>query len=117
MARKRANPSKGKEPLREPDIASAQPVQTPTTIVFEGPLDIAGAGRLREQLMKALSGKQPVILDGANVERVDTAALQVLTAFCHDAGAQNLEIQWKDPAQSLVNAARLLGLQQSLELN
>jgi anti-anti-sigma regulatory factor len=110
MARKRAIAKK-----QAVDSESAAPAKS--VIVFDGSLDIAGAGRLREQLLQALTGKQPVVLDAANVERVDTAALQVLTAFFKDAGAQNLDVQWKEPAQALKNAARLLGLRDSLCLN
>ena len=113
MAKKRTTVSSGK--MQANTTESSTPAQT--TLVFEGSLDIAGAGLLREQLMQALSEKQPVVIDAANVERVDTAALQVLTAFFKDAGAQNLEVRWKEPAQVLTNAAQMLGLHDSLQLN
>ena len=110
MARKRTVAKK-----QTGDSESVAPAQS--AIVFDGSLDIAGAGRLREQLLQALTDNQPVVLDAANVERVDTAALQVLTAFFKDATAQNLDVQWKEPAQALKNAAQLLGLRDSLCLN
>ena len=112
MAKKRTTVSSGKKQANPAESSTT----AQTTLVFEGTLDIAGAGRLREQLMHALSEKQPVVIDAANVERVDTAALQVLTAFFKDAGAQNQEISWKEPAQVLTNAAQLLGLHDSLQL-
>ena len=87
-----------------------------TTLVFDSALDIAGAAKLHAQLVHALVANRPVVLDTAKVERVDTAALQVLTAFFKDAGAQNLTIQWKDPTQAIKTAARLLGLEESLQL-
>jgi phospholipid transport system transporter-binding protein len=86
-------------------------------IVLEGSLDIAGAEQLRERLLQALSAKQNVTVDATNVERVDTAALQVLTAFFKDAVAQNMDIQWQDTSQTFNDAARLLGLHDALHLH
>ncbi len=113
MAKKRTNSATAKSQVNEAQAA----VPAQTAIVFDGSLDISCAGQLRGQLQQALTSNQPVVLDAANVERVDTAALQVLTAFFKDAGAQKLEVQWKEPAQTLVNAAQLLGLRDSLLLN
>jgi ABC-type transporter Mla MlaB component len=113
MGKKRTVASTEKQPTSE--SATGAPAQT--TIVFDGSLDIAAADMLREQLMQALTGHQPVVLDAVNVGRVDTAALQVLTAFIKDAGAQNLDVQWKEPTQALRNAAHLLGLHDSLLLH
>jgi anti-anti-sigma regulatory factor len=113
MAKKRAGPSatKSRKSAGKAEIP-AQPV-----IVLEGSLDISGAGYLREQLLQVLAGKQSVTVDAANVERVDTAALQVLTAFFKDAVAQNMVVQWQEPSQALRDAARLLGLNNTLNIN
>ena len=54
-------------------------------IVLDGVLDVTGATALRERLIAALDVGLPVTLDATAVERVDTAALQVLIAFAHDA--------------------------------
>ena len=96
MARKRSLASAGKSQTSE----SQDPAPAQTAIVFDGSLDIAGAEQLRDRLMQALSRNQPIVLDAANVERVDTSALQVLTAFFKDAGAYTLQVQWKEPAQT-----------------
>ncbi|KPJ96323.1 MAG: hypothetical protein AMJ53_01005 [Gammaproteobacteria bacterium SG8_11] len=112
MAKKRTVSPNGKKHTNSAETASAH-----TTLVFDGALDIAGAAQLRERLLQVLTSRQPVVIDATSVERVDTAALQVLTAFFKDAGAQNLDVQWKTPAQSLKTAARLLGLQDSLQLS
>jgi anti-anti-sigma factor len=113
MVKKRTVASAAKKQASEAKKAS--PART--AIVFDGSLDIAGAAQLREQLLQALTSKQPVVLNAANVEKVDTAALQVLTAFFKDADAQNLDVQWKEPTQAVKNAAQLLGLAGSLRLN
>ena len=111
MARKKSTGSAAKK------SNAGAPVTGATAIVLEGSLDISGAGGLREQLLQALEAQQPVTLDAANVERVDTAALQVLTAFFKDAAAQQHDVQWKTTSAVLCNAARLLGLQESLRIN
>jgi phospholipid transport system transporter-binding protein len=99
-------------------LVSSKPTQSSVTntILFESSLDIAGADRLRQQLLVVLREQSPVVLDAANVERVDTAALQVLTAFFKDADAANITVQWKQTSGALKNAARLLGLGSSLHL-
>ena len=110
MARKRSTGSAAKKSNSDTPVADA------TAIVLEGSLDISGAGGLRERLARALDTQQPVVLDAANVERVDTAALQVLTAFFKDAAAQQHDVQWKTASAALCNAAGLLGLQESLRI-
>lgn len=87
-----------------------------TTIVCSSSMDISGAGELRLQLMDAINTKESVVLDAAKIEKVDTAALQILTAFFKDADATNIEVQWKDPTQALTTAASLLGLNETLRL-
>jgi anti-anti-sigma regulatory factor len=86
-------------------------------LVLEGALDIAGAAELRERLLQALDGKQSVVVDAANVERVDTAALQVLTAFFIDAVAQNMDVRWQECSQVFKDAVRLLGLHDTLTIH
>ncbi len=60
--------------------------------------------------------ERPVVLDAEHVERVDTAALQVLSAFFHDAGAHDQVVRWHLPSQNLQRAAALLGIQEILGL-
>ena len=89
-----------------------------TVIVCDDSLDIAGAAALRQQLIQALErGKSPVVFDASNVERADTAALQLLAAFFKDAGAADIQAQWKDPSAALCEAAALLGLREVLSLS
>lgn len=98
--------------------------ETPTTsetdttshIVCDEMLDIAVAAELRAHLLEALAEKQPVTLDGGAVERADTAALQVLTAFFQDARSQGIEVQWSSASAALSRAAELLGIADILEL-
>lgn len=57
-----------------------------------------------------------VQLDGAAVERVDTAALQLLVAFRREAAARGLPPAWLGVSAAIRDAAGVLGLAQALEL-
>jgi anti-anti-sigma regulatory factor len=109
MARRRAAVSAANTRKKATKVAA-------TAIVLEGSLDIAGVGQLRERLLQALSAKQNVTVDASHVERVDTAALQVLTAFFKDAVAQDMDIRWQEASQTFKDAAHLLGLHDALHL-
>ncbi len=73
-------------------------------------MDIAAMAEFRLQLVESLASKQAVVLDASQVERADTAALQVLTAFIQDAHAQQQVVQWKAPSEAMCRSAALLGL-------
>lgn len=55
-------------------------------------------------------------LDGAGVERVDTAALQLLVAFRREATARGQSPTWLGVSDVMRDAAGVLGLAQALEL-
>ena len=76
---------------------------------------IADVGPLHEQLKGALGGSQ-IVLDGAAVDRVDTAALQLLVAFQHEARKRERQVQWAGVSTPLHDAASQLGLVEALAL-
>jgi phospholipid transport system transporter-binding protein len=119
MAKKRvvASTARATQSQKKTSASSKSAQSTITnTILLDNSLDIAGASQLRQRLLTVLQEKAPVALDAANIEKVDTAALQVLTAFFKDAEAANVLVQWKQPSDVLKKAARLLGLGPSLHL-
>lgn len=75
-------------------------------------LDLAGAGELRDLLLDALAkdSAADVVLKGAGVERIATAAIQVVLAGApaFRTAARRLEIE--DASQALTVAFRQLGL-------
>lgn len=89
---------------------------TATQIVCEAMLDISSASELHARLLDALAAGRPVSLDGADVERADTAALQVLTAFFQDARTKNIAVTWSSASDALARSAALLGLDEVLDL-
>ena len=99
--------------------ATASPAEAPhTTMICCGPeLDISGAQELYDKLQAALGAQGPgPVLDATQVERVDTAVLQMLCAFMRDAQASGIVVQWRQPSPALENAARLLHVQACLAL-
>jgi anti-anti-sigma regulatory factor len=79
-------------------------------------LDISSVGELCAELLTALESQQPVVLAAADIERADTTALQVFSAFFQDARAQGQQVQWQQPSEALRQSAALLGLQDLLAL-
>ncbi len=91
----------------------------PQTIVIpcEGSLDIAVAHELYQTLQQAGDTSNPLVIDAANVEHIDTAALQLLCAFFQDAQVRGIDVQWQEPSPAVNEAAHLLGLEGLLALS
>lgn len=98
------------------DKTSNSEAETVSHIVCDEMLDISVVGELRVLLLEALAAKQSVVLDGSAVERADTAALQVLTAFFQDARSQDIVVQWSSASEALIHSAELLGIADILDL-
>jgi anti-anti-sigma regulatory factor len=81
-----------------------------TQVRFEPVLDVAHARALHAQLGQAMGKAVPVVLDVSQVVRVDTAAMQVLTAFQQAARDRGIPLQWSGTSHALEEADRLLGL-------
>ena len=96
--------------------ASSTAAQHTTLIDCSPELDISGAQDLYDTLLAALRAQGPVVLDATHVERIDTAALQMLCAFVRAAQASGIVVQWRQPSLALENAARLLNVQTCLAL-
>jgi ABC-type transporter Mla MlaB component len=101
------------------DVPTPSPADEPeaTVICCDACLDIAGARDFYNRLQAAMQARQPVVLDATHIERVDTAALQILCAFFRDAEVHGLVVQWQQPSPALQNAARLLNVSTYLALS
>jgi anti-anti-sigma regulatory factor len=77
---------------------------------------IRDAALLLEQLLLHIEHSAPVYIDAAQVERIDTAALQLLVAFVQDRKAEGRAVVWLDCSEAMVRAARALGLSRELAL-
>lgn len=70
---------------------------------------IGNGESLREALIGAAQAKA-VTLDASQVQRVDTACLQLLTAFVSERRAANRAVGWAGVPALLTERAQLLGL-------
>ncbi|HHI94778.1 MAG TPA: STAS domain-containing protein [Gammaproteobacteria bacterium] len=77
-------------------------------------LDISGVAEFHAHCLEALGTQKTLILNASQVDRADTAALQVLSAFIQNANAQQQTVQWESPSEALCQSAALLGLSEIL---
>jgi anti-anti-sigma regulatory factor len=88
-----------------------------TRVVLGSVLDVAQARMLYDKLDGALAAAEPFALDGAAVDRVDAAALQLLVAFSRAARDAGLALRWQEASPALRDAAALLDLAGLLEMS
>ncbi|MHB1272110.1 MAG: STAS domain-containing protein [Rhodanobacter sp.] len=111
-------------PLLSPVATSAMPgadgaaSARPQPVVVTLPADCrmaAAQAHLLQELLAALDACT-IEVDGREVERVDTAALQLLTLFKREVDARGGTLSWMGTSEALDEAAGLLGLAKTLEL-
>lgn len=98
----------------EPPAAPAAP-ERPDTVVLGPSCTLREAVRLRGELLTRLDVGEPVRIDGAAVERVDTAGIQLLVGFAIDCMERGIVFSWTARSALLEEAIRLLGVGALLE--
>jgi ABC-type transporter Mla MlaB component len=104
----------GSEPPAVVEPKDLQPLAA--TLALPAECMVAEAASLRQSLAALLNEPQPVTLDVAALQRIDTAGLQVITAFVRERGASGRSVEWQGTAPVLSTAAQLLGLTSLLNL-
>lgn len=97
----------GESPAIEPDV---------TTVVLPAVCTIRDAAELKLLLLASVTSRKLVRLDASAVERVDTAALQLLLAYLRDRRLRDALTEWAGCSRPLEDAARQLGLADLLGL-
>jgi ABC-type transporter Mla MlaB component len=93
------------------------PVEKPsTTLALAAECMVSGASSLKESLATLLDEPLPVTLDITTLQRIDTAGLQVITAFVRERAGHGRTVEWQGTAPALTTAAQLLGLTSLLRL-
>ena len=78
--------------------------------------DISKVSEFLSTLREDVTQGDDVVFIASNVERADTAFIQLLAAFSADAPSQNISISWQMPSESFVNSVRQLGLENCLKI-
>lgn len=81
-----------------------------TTLALAAECTISDAASLKARLAGLLDEPLPVTLDISTLQRIDSAALQVITAFVRERAGHGRLVEWQGSAPVLVTAAQLLGL-------
>ena len=71
---------------------------------------VGEAERIAEALLERINAKEPIVIDGANVERIGLAGLQVLLAARSSASAAGLPFGIEACSDPLSDMANLAGL-------
>jgi phospholipid transport system transporter-binding protein len=72
---------------------------------------------LQAELAERLDESEIVQIDGSAVDRIDTAALQLLAVFVRDMRAEARAVEWVGCSVGLLRAANGLGLSVALGLD
>jgi anti-anti-sigma regulatory factor len=67
-------------------------------------------------LLAADANEKHFMINGGNVERVDTAGLQLLVAFARQLSAAGRTLEWTDLSKELAKCAQRLGLNEVLSI-
>ncbi len=86
-------------------------------LVLQPECTLADAAELKSALCALLAHEATVTLDAASVERIDTAALQLLAAFVRDRRLAGLAVEWRAVSRAMHSAAQLLGMGSMLSLS
>jgi anti-anti-sigma regulatory factor len=103
----------------QPDAADA--VATTPGDASSGVLRLAAACTIREaadlrgQLLSRLEAGQALQIDGSQVERIDTAGVQLLVAFAIDCMERGIVFAWSARSPALEDAVGQLGVAALLE--
>jgi phospholipid transport system transporter-binding protein len=89
--------------------------KTAASVQLPADCRMAAQAALKAELLGALNASA-IVLDGGQVERVDTAALQLLVVFRRELDARGGTLAWQGTSSALSEAAGLLGLAQLLNL-
>lgn len=89
--------------------------------VFEIPerFTIAQAKQIYDELNNLLESEavESIVLDAADVVKIDAAGLQLLLSFYRAAEKIHKPVQWRNPSDEIISCAEILGLSAELALD
>ena len=88
-----------------------------TTIECAESVDIRFVEDIQATLIEAIDQGKPTRINAKNVERIDTAGLQLFSSFMNDAQLKGIKVEWDQPSEVVIKAAKLTGLSSVLNLD
>lgn len=88
----------------------------PLTLTLATDIGIANVEAVKDDLVAGLTSAEAVILDARDLQRIDTAGIQLLCAFVREAARRQCPVRWVAPSETLRESATLLGVAQTLGL-
>ena len=110
----KSNGTKGKSPAKRKAAPQKEPASS--TLALAADCTVSDAISLKERLAGLLDQPQAVTLDITALQRIDTAGMQVITAFVRERAEHGRPVEWQGTAPVLATAGRLLGLTSLLKL-
>jgi ABC-type transporter Mla MlaB component len=87
-----------------------------TEVVLGDQLLVRDIANAKTRLREALDHGLPIRLHAGRLERVDTAALQLLLAFLREAETRGCAVEWGGDNAILASAIECLGLRDALRV-
>ena len=79
-------------------------------------LTIAEVAELHRALLARLAAGEPVILDGTQVQELDTSVLQLLVSLWRTAAARGIGVAWQGVSEVLAKSAVLIGVAEHIDI-
>jgi anti-anti-sigma regulatory factor len=73
-------------------------------------LGIANVGDMYTRVLSSLAEGQLIQFNVSKIERIDTAAMQMIYAFSKEATKHGHDLVWEDASEAFVRSAQILGL-------
>jgi len=73
-------------------------------------LGIANVGDMYTRVLSGLAEGQSMQFDVSKIERIDTAAMQMIYAFSKEAEKHGHVLLWEHASEAFVRSAKILGL-------
>ena len=86
------------------------------SIVLQGSVTIEDARDIQSVLSEALSSGRNIVMHGGEIEKVDTAVIQLLCSFVNEVRQLRHAVAWSSASDVLIQVATWLGMAGALTL-
>ena len=129
MVKKSSGKTKPVDPKQSPSMPTKAKISSskakendtqsddPSTYVLAESVDITCINKLYDELTVVLRNAKSVVVDAAQLKRIDTAGLQLLCCWFLEAKKNGIAVHWDNTSGIFANSAELLGMTTILELN